>query len=87
MLDARCYRDYADLMRTTLDLDDRVLAAARSRARERGVSLGRAVSELALDGIVARAGTGTVSDGFPMLPPVPGHVITDQMVQDALADA
>ena len=72
-------------MRTTLDLDDRVLAAARSRSRARGISIGKAVSELALDGIQAQAQV-TVTGGFPMLPPVPGHVITDEMVEDALAD-
>ncbi|MEZ0363299.1 hypothetical protein ACAG26_06290 [Mycobacterium sp. pUA109] len=74
-------------MRTTLDLDDRVLAAARSRARARGISIGQAVSELALDGIEAQAEVAQVSAaGFPMLPAVPGHLITDQMVEDALAD-
>lgn len=75
-------------MRTTLDLDDRVLAAARSRARARGISIGQAVSELALDGIEAHVAAAHVSAaGFPMLPAVPGHLITDQMVEDALADA
>jgi hypothetical protein len=73
-------------MRTTLELDDRVLAAARSRSRARGISIGKAVSELALEGIGAQAAT-EISPGFPMLPPVPGHVITDQMVEDAVADA
>ena len=74
-------------MRTTLDLDDRVLAAARSRARARGISIGRAVSELALDGIEAHAAaTHGSAAGFPMLPAVPGHLITDRMVEDALAD-
>ncbi|TAM87809.1 MAG: hypothetical protein EPN43_09080 [Jatrophihabitans sp.] len=75
-------------MRTTLDLDDRVLAAARSQAHEHGVSLGRAVSELALAGLQAQGGQAVHAGGtFPMLPEVPGHVITDRMVQDALADA
>lgn len=75
-------------MRTTLDIDDRVLALARSRARTLGISLGRAVSDLALQGHEAtesgrRAQAGA---GFPMLPPVAGHVITDEMVEAALAD-
>lgn len=74
-------------MRTTLDLDDRVLAAARSRASARGISVGKAISELALDGIAAQAGATQVSAaGFAMLPAVPGHLITDQMVGDALAE-
>ena len=37
-------------MRTTLDLDDDVLTVARSLARERRMSLGAAVSELARQG-------------------------------------
>ncbi|CAN5566009.1 hypothetical protein BH23ACT6_BH23ACT6_19870 [soil metagenome] len=75
-------------MRTTLDLDDRVLAAARSRARATGVTLGQAVSQLALRGYEREQGPSAevVGDGFPMLPLVPGHVITDEMVEEALAD-
>jgi hypothetical protein len=74
-------------MRTTLDLDDRVLAVARSRARARGISVGKAVSELVLDGIQAHVEATQVSAaGFPVLPAVPGHLITDQMVGDALAE-
>ena len=38
-------------MRTTLDLDDAVLAAARALSRAEGVSLGAAVSELARRGL------------------------------------
>lgn len=73
-------------MRTTLDVDDRVLAAAKSRAREQGISVGRAVSELALEGLRAQEAATVVDKGFPMLPAVPGHVITDQMVDEALAN-
>jgi hypothetical protein len=79
-------------VRTTLDLDDRVLAIARARAKARGVSLGRAVSDLALDGASgARENTGgelvrSAVSGFPILRGVKGHVITDEMVADALDD-
>ncbi|GAA4888045.1 hypothetical protein GCM10025789_00300 [Tessaracoccus lubricantis] len=38
-------------MRTTLDIDDTVLAAARSLAQARRTSLGEAVSELARRGL------------------------------------
>lgn len=79
---------YRDVKGTTLDLDDRVLAAARSRARIRGITVGQAVSELALLGYEAqeRMAEPVTGGGFPMLPPVPGHVITDEMVEAALAD-
>lgn len=68
-------------MRTTLDLDDAVLAAARALSRESGLSLGAAVSELALRGLAPRL----VDDGFPTFavsadtPPM-----TPAMVREAL---
>lgn len=77
---------YDGPMRTTLTLDDRVLAAARSRAQRRGISLGEAVSELALIGYGAESAQIVAAPGFPMLPAVPGHVITAEMVDDALDD-
>lgn len=68
-------------MRTTLDLDPTVVAAARSKARSEGISLGRAVSELALRGL-ARAGAGAdIVDGFPVLAGAPGHVLIDDDVE------
>jgi hypothetical protein len=42
-------------MRTTLALDDDVIAYARSHARRERVSLGEVVSRLARQGIVAQA--------------------------------
>ena len=79
---------YDATMRTTLDLDERLLAVARSRAATRGVTLGQAISELGLLGHDAERGAEPPGPpaGFPMLPPVPGHVITDDMVEQALAD-
>jgi len=48
-------------MRTTLDLADDVLAAARALSSESGVSLGAAVTELARRGLSLRV----VDSGFP----------------------
>lgn len=79
-------RRYRETVRTTLDIDDRVLALARSRARDRGISLGRAVSDLALAGLEADRAPEVEPGRFPVLPAVPGHVITDEMVEAALAD-
>ncbi len=77
-------------MRTTLDVDDRVLAAARSRARVRGTTIGQALSELALRGLVNEAegqdAPLVAATGFPTLPYVVGHVITDEMVERALTE-
>ncbi|MDR2253515.1 MAG: antitoxin [Bifidobacteriaceae bacterium] len=71
-------------MRTTLDIDDGVMAAARAKAAADGTSLGRAVSELAragLDGAARRQGR------FPVLfPAVAGHVITTELVLEHAED-
>ena len=66
-------------MRTTVDLDDVVLAAARAKAQLEGVSLGKALSRLAMSGLSAEK--VSVSDAFPILEAVPGHVITDDLVE------
>lgn len=66
-------------MRTTLDLDDVVLSAARAKARAEGISLGRAVSELALAGLT-RPREPVQTDGLPVLRGVPGHLVTDDLV-------
>lgn len=76
-------------MRTTLDVDDRILAAAKSRARARRITVGQALSELALKGYEVEAGDEAKADiggDIVMLPRVSGHVITDEMVERALAD-
>ena len=59
-------------MRTTLDIDDDVLRAARNQARRERKSLGKVMSELALAGLAASAG----------LRPFPrrGGVITNELV-------
>lgn len=66
-------------MRTTLDLDDNLLAIAKVRARERGISVGAAVSEMMRKGLevpVTRS-----RRGFPVFPPPPGApVVTDEVV-------
>lgn len=71
-------------MRTTLDLDDRVLASARTLAQERGISLGSAVSELALRGLRPLNAAATTSP-FPTFPDVPdADPVTPEMVRDAM---
>jgi hypothetical protein len=73
-------------MRTTLTIDDRVLAAARSRAQRHRISIGEALSQLALIGYEVESASVSPPAGFPQLPAVPGHVITVEMVDEALAD-
>ena len=42
-------------MRTTLDLDDELIASARQLARQQGVTLGQLISDLARQSLAARA--------------------------------
>lgn len=76
----RCY--YA-VMRTTLDLDDTVLAAARSLARARGTSLGEAVSELARRGL-AGSSSATVDYSYSPFPVMvgDGEIVTDELIAE-----
>ena len=70
-------------MRTTLDVDDDVLAAARTLASERGVSIGRALSELARQGL--RPAKPTRKGSLPVFDvPDDASPITPDMVRDAL---
>ena len=73
-------------MRTTLDLDDDVLAAARALAQQEHVSLGRAVSALAQRGMAGTASASTVH-GFPVFHTPDRHVITDELVARHRDDA
>lgn len=68
-------------MRTTIDIDETVLSAARAKARAEGISLGRAVSDLALQALTRALPEDDADSGeFPTLRGVPGHVVTDEMV-------
>lgn len=66
-------------MRTTLDIDDHLLAIAKVRARERGISLGAAVSEMMRQGL--RVPTRSHRSGFPVFESPPdAPVVTDELV-------
>lgn len=67
-------------MRTTLDLDPAVLSAARAKAQAEHISLGKAVSDLALSGLRRPRSQNTSATGFPVLRGVPGHPVTDELV-------
>ncbi len=73
-------------MRTTLNIDDDVLAVARALAERKGCSLGSAVSELARRGF---KGIGAVEEdrGFPVFNVDEGAApITNEDVYGALDD-
>lgn len=67
-------------MRTTLDIDDEVLARARALAAHERISLGEAVSRLAARGLRTGLGTTSTPSGFPIFTAT-GHTITDETVQ------
>ena len=81
-------------MRTTLDIDDDVLAAAKELSRQQGLSAGEVVSALlrkALTGGVAEprgrwARGPTAVAGFRPFAPRGGKPVTDEAV-NALRDA
>ncbi len=69
-------------MRTTVDIDDAVLAAARTLSSERGISLGDAISELARRGLARRAPVAL--DGIPAFEvSADAAAITPEMVREA----
>lgn len=70
-------------MRTTLDLDETALAAARSRARARGISLGKAVSEMVLATLHRTGQRGLVDVAYSPFPVFFGdQPVTDELVAD-----
>ena len=81
-------------MRTTLQLDDDVLAAARVLARQRRVSIGEVISELARRGLVtpppsaSRSGADSLRqrNGVPLLPWMPDGAPVDLELVSRLRD-
>lgn len=70
-------------MRTTLEIDDDVLAAARSIAAEREISLGSAVTDLARRGL--RVTVTGFDDDLPVFAVAPdAPPITPEAVRAAL---
>lgn len=69
-------------MRTTLELDDDVLSAARELARDRRMSIGAVISTLARAGLRPRS--VEVIDGLPVIRADVGDpMITSEMVRRA----
>lgn len=67
-------------MRTTLELDDTVMAAARAIARDEGRSVGAVISALALKGMQQQA---VIRPGFPVFEADPSAVpITLDLVNE-----
>ncbi len=64
---------YDQIMRTTLDIDEDVLEAAKELAAMRKTTAGKVLSELARQGLEPRAEAPSVRNGVPLIPPRPGE--------------
>jgi len=67
--------------RTTLNLDDDVLAAARELAGIQRRTVGDVVSKLARQGLTEAGPRRSVRNGVPLLPRRPGVIVTSEMVR------
>ena len=79
---------YHQVMRTTLDIEDDVLVAAKELARREKKTAGKVISELARKGIHvhgAKTSRRSTRNGFEVIPP-DGHIITPQLVQKILEE-
>ena len=56
-------------MRTTLEIDDDVLLAAKELAASQGSTVGKVLSELARKGLGASRKPSSRRNGIPLLPP------------------
>lgn len=72
-------------MRTTLDIEDDVLLAAKELATKERTSIGATISRLARKGLVGRlAARIEIRNGVPVFPGRPGEVVTVEHVQRLL---
>lgn len=78
-------------MRTTLDIEADVLAAAKEIARQQRVGIGKVISQLVRNALTASADVGHIADpvaaitGFDPFPSR-GVIVTDELI-DRLRDA
>lgn len=71
-------------MRTTLNIADDVLLAAKERARREGRTAGEVISELVRESLVRGGGAGEVADGgsFYGFEPLPrrGPLVSNELI-------
>lgn len=72
-------------MRTTLDLEEDVLLAAKEIARRRGVTIGKVMSDLARQAL-KREVTVTSRHGLPVFPIQPNAGVVTQELVNQLRD-
>ena len=75
-------------MRTTLAIDDDVMAAARGLAARQKKSVGEVISALARSALRPAAADGETRNGVPLLPPRDGAApVTPELVRQLLDEA
>jgi hypothetical protein len=72
-------------MRTTLELDDDIVAEAKLLARQQGTTLGHVISDLARKSLLAKAAPKR-RNGLLLLTPIPGAPRADLNFVNALRD-
>jgi hypothetical protein len=72
-------------MRTTLDIDDDILAAVKERAKASDTTAGKVLSDLVRKQLTQGAGAHEFRNGVPVLPPT-GRIVTNEMVRKWLED-
>lgn len=77
---------YAMSMRTTLDIDEDVLQAAKELAQQQKTTAGRVLSELARKGLQPPAESPEPRNGVPLLPPRRGEKPVTNEAVDRLRD-
>jgi hypothetical protein len=70
-------------MRTTLDIEDDVLAAAKELAKKEGRSAGQVLSALARTALTSHPKKGSLRNGVPLLPSR-GEIIPLERVQELM---
>ena len=76
-----------DLMRTTLAIDDDVLAAAKGLAAQQRKTVGEVISDLARRSLSPRASSGKLRNGIPLLPTAGSAVpVTSELVKQLQDD-
>ena len=75
-------------MRTTLEIDDDVMQAAKEVARLKNQGIGRTISDLARRGLTPEVSPVVeIRDGIPIWTHAPGAItITSEMVRNLLDD-
>ena len=76
----------AKAMRTTVDIDDDVLLAVKSLSRQRHVSAGRLLSEIARQSLTVAGTKHSKRNGVPIFPVQPGAGIVTMELINRLRD-